>query len=244
VRIQVVSLDHLDRLTDFPPPAVERWMAELAAADRHLRRGRWAEGRRRVDALLLALCEHPDGGGSSGALLGAAVMLRGLARAALGENEEALWDWWAVRSLAPRLSRPAVHLYGPAARVLEPARLEARWRSCESKRGADLPPTLPPPEERTARSSLSRPVRLTLGEPRLPKAWRRNDLEDGAAAIEVVIDVHGRAHSPRSLFGEAPAVFSLLEAARHWRFHPAERQGEPLAVFTTLCARFGGRRAG
>lgn len=214
-------------------------MADLEAADRQLRAGRWTQGRRRVDAVLLSLCQHPDGGGS-GALLGAAVMLRGLARAALGESEGALWDWWEVRSLAPRLSRPSVHLYGPAARVLEPVRLEARWRSYESKRGSDLPPTLPPPEERTPRSSLSRPVRLTPGEPRLPKAWQHGTSD--AAAVEVVIDGRGRAHSPRALFGEAPALFSLLEAARHWRFQPAERQGEPVAVFATLTARFGGRR--
>lgn len=102
-----------------------------------------------------------------------------------------------------------------------------------------LPPP-PPPEEGPVYviGGIEPPEALDAPAPRYPELARKLG-RDGLVVLQAVIDRQGRVQEVQVLRG---APFGMTEAAveavRTWRFRPATRDGEPVAVYYQLTVRF------
>ena len=84
---------------------------------------------------------------------------------------------------------------------------------------ADLPPGSTPPRKIEGEEPA---IPEFLSSPQAPR-WVR---------LQLVIDAQGRVVEPRVIAGRHDAMrWAALEAVRTWRFEPARRDGQPVAVF-------------
>lgn len=102
------------------------------------------------------------------------------------------------------------------------------------------PPTPSPPEEGPVYvgGDVEPPEAIDAPRPRYPELALRAG-RDGLVVLQAVIDRDGMVRDVRVLrgapFGMAEAA---VEAVRGWRFRPARRHGEPVAVYYQLTVRF------
>ena len=77
----------------------------------------------------------------------------------------------------------------------------------------------------------SPPVLLQGDALRFPEAARRDGVE-GAVRLRYDVDSEGRVRNAQVLDGTPAGVFdeAALAAVRSWRFRPARRNGQPVAV--------------
>lgn len=107
-------------------------------------------------------------------------------------------------------------------------------------RSFDPPPPPAPPEDGPVYviGGIEPPEALDAPPPRYPELARQVG-RDGLVVLQAVIDRQGRVREVQVLRG---APFGMTEAAveavRSWRFRPATRDGEPVAVFYQLTVRF------
>ncbi len=104
----------------------------------------------------------------------------------------------------------------------------------------DAPPPPPPAEEGPVYviGGIEPPEALDAPMPRFPELARQVG-RDGLVVLQAVIDREGRVQEVQVLRG---APFGMTEAAveavRGWRFRPATRDGDPVAVYYQLTVRF------
>lgn len=72
----------------------------------------------------------------------------------------------------------------------------------------------------------------------VPPSYPPNALGDGAVIVEVRVDVNGSVTDARVVRSAPGFDRAALDAARRWRFRPAERAGVPVPAFAYLVFGF------
>lgn len=194
---------------------------KLADLDARLRRGEWQA----VHAPALDFVSRLREAGPERAPLAEGLRVLALAEAGLGRTEEAIWHWQMAQSLQPKIELdPAA--YGEAGRLLATRKLRQRDEPPAGMEvvsiadlGADsVPPRKIEGEELAVTGFLALPQ---------TRKWTR---------LQVVIDTEGRVVAPVTLEEGGPAAlrWTALETVRTWRFEPARRGGQPVAVFLDI----------
>jgi hypothetical protein len=197
-------------------PFKER-MAEL---DAQLRRGEWMT----VQASAREIASYYRQSAYDYGLLAEGLRLLALAEAGMGRTDEAVWHWQVAQNLQPELELvPAA--YGEAGQLLARHRLRHRDEPPAGMNvvaTADLGADSTPPRKVAGEEPI---FTGDLASPRTPK-WAR---------LQVVIDAQGQVVEPVVLAGSLEAVrWAALEAVRSWRFEPARRGGQAVAIFLEI----------
>ena len=202
------------------PGVVEEWLSRLVSAEDLLRDGEHKKARRSINDVLEEVSDRVQGGDSVGTLLANAVLLRAVAEAGLGRQEEALWDWYASRALDPSIESRDLSSFGPAAAILE--------RERESPRGISL------------RQPPSTPVRPIRQPPIDYPAGMYSACVEGTAVVVVIVGLDGRPAAPRVVAAPSGAMmaFASLEHVRRWRFRPAQRDGRSVEATYSIAVNF------
>jgi TonB family protein len=81
-------------------------------------------------------------------------------------------------------------------------------------------------------ASSDRPLQLLSGTGAVYPPQARAEGVEGYAVVRYDVDTEGRVGNARVVASSPQGVFdeSALQAVSRWRFRPAERNGEPLAV--------------
>lgn len=211
------------------PGLVAEWRAELEAADRALRSDRYQEARRRSQDTVKAMFRAVRGGPDAAPLLGLAVLFRALAEAGLGNDEEALWDWYLVQALHPRLAQSDLGAYGDLSQVF--TRDAAESASPQEEGGVN--------EEENGGGTIVPPERLKARPPTYPPALSATCTQ-GTVVVRVILTNEGTPVFPLNLTTTANPIFvySAFEALRDWRFKPARLEGRAIAVYYNLSVNF------
>jgi DNA-binding transcriptional ArsR family regulator len=191
----------------------------LATIDSMLRRGEWLQAR----AAALDLIEQTRTR-LVGSELAGPVSRLALAEAGWGHEEAAAWHWHVAQNLDRSiLSAQDLASFGKAGEVLarHPLRkagtAPAGWTVFESedsqvRAGRRVQGEIP----KMSQDVAALPV---------PKALR----------VQVVVDPEGRLSEPVVLAGGVPGlVWEVLEGLREWRYEPARKGEDTVAVFRTV----------
>lgn len=204
-----------------PWPLPERVRSGLAEVDRLLGNREWEPARNRLQGLLAAEIAGNDQLSNA---VGACVSRLAVAEAGLGSSEDAAWHWrMADHFDGSTLSARELAQYGAPGEQL--AKIHRREPGA-APAGLKVHPLggeagLQPPR-RTAGEALDL-RRLQTGSPPL---WMQ---------VELIIDAEGRVREPVVLAANSPYLaFEVLQAVRTWRYEPARREGQPVAVFLEL----------
>jgi len=139
----------------------------------------------------------------------------------------------------PEPTQIAVPPANPEPKELE-AEIQARYEQERAKLEKDLDAAAREVEEEPTRvgGEVTAPEKISGGDPTYTEAARRARIQ-GVVILEAVIDSEGKVTRSRVL---KSLPFGLDEKARNavasWRFNPARRGGEPVAVFYTVTVNF------
>lgn len=222
------------------PVTTSPWSPGVEAIDTQLKRGEWEQGQKAAAKLLASMEEKLAGGGQAGTVLAAPLMLRGIARIALGEAEEGLWDLQAAWNLDPRFAATELSAYGEPLRSTRIACARARFAE---KAQIALPPgesacplgTAEESPRGSADAGIKKPEKLSGENPQFLLGSYLRCLR-GRVIVQLLLDRNGKLHSPFVVrpSKEEPAdpmlVYRTLKALRTWKFRPAQLAGSPIEV--------------
>ncbi|MEO8195642.1 MAG: TonB family protein [Thermoanaerobaculia bacterium] len=209
------------------------WKNRGASIEAAIRAGKFKNADSAAGSLLRDMTRKITGGPDAGRLLAMPLSLRALARVGLQRDSDALWDFQMAHALWPALERVRLSDYGPTG-----------VRLAQIAEAAPLLPddwTIAPGTEPTQPDEkITPPQAISKRDIDFPESLSRV-MKSGQAVISLFIDREGRLNSPRINSGSAQnAVFlySAMEGVRDWRFRPAMRSGEPVAVTYTLTVNY------
>jgi len=195
--------------------------SDFEAIDGQLRAGKW-------EAARTAVLGKIDVGRKMlfAPYLANAVGRLAVAEAGLGREEDAIWHWHIAQNLdRAALSEKALATFGKAGELLARNPL----------RGVDQAPpgwtvlrTVDPagdvrPERK--REGEVPPLSAEVGQLAAPKSLE----------VQVVVDAAGRLREPVVIAGGVPGmIWETLEGLRSWRYEPARRGDQAVAVFRAL----------
>ena len=82
------------------------------------------------------------------------------------------------------------------------------------------------------------PRKKSAPQPIYPIAHRAT-CGQGHVVLQAIIDKRGRVTQPAVKEpGDPILLFAAFDAVRHWEFTPAQKQGEPVAVYYNLTVNF------
>lgn len=208
--------------------AIAAWAVPLLAArvssdpfailDAKLRAGQWEV----AHALAVEQVESARGT-LRPAHLGGAVVRLAVAEAGLGRTEDAIWHWHVAQNLdRGALSAKALASFGDAGATLarhalrqagEPVAGTTVYRADGAASGI-----------RAARKVAGDPPALSTVVSQLPVPK--------ALHVEAIVDAEGRLRAPVVIGTGAPGmIWEALEALRGWRYEPARKGDEAVAVY-------------
>lgn len=204
--------------------AAQRWQLQALEINERLASGEWTTARDLTRRLEDELSDSVVAGGRRP--LGQLAVFRALAGAGLGRRQEALWFWRLAPQLFPEVDQLDLTPYGEAGRLL----LD------------NLPLTR---EEELARldladaSEVEPPRRVHTEVPRFPQG-RYVPGRSVSVIVSTILGTDGVPRSPEIVeaSGEWTMVYAALNALQGWRFEPARRDGQPVAVVHELSVRF------
>jgi TonB family protein len=188
--------------------------ADLGAIDALLRQEKW-------DAALASLrAKQKHIAGRNGGL-GEWLERIALAEAGLGLGEQALWHWAEANGLYRGLfDARELRAFGTAGEILAG---HPRREPGQAPPGMTLEP-LGPEVQSVVRTAGEMP-HFAPG-PWAPRQWLR---------LEIVVDEQGRPRDPLVLSARSDeAAYLALEALHDWRFSPATKHGQPVAVLHSV----------
>jgi len=205
---------------ELPPGAAAKWRQALAANEAELRAGRWDRAAKGAQRLLDEMVAKLARGQGAEPLLGQAALERALARAGLGEDLDAVWDYWAARALDAEVAKSDLTSYGDAGKRLTEAiaadqlLVESADHACT---GSDC-------------GDFVRPKELEAPEPVFPRGSARR-CTPGAFLVGAVVGGDGRLHHPvLSELREPTLAWVALDTLRRFRYQPATSAGKAVAA--------------
>jgi hypothetical protein len=201
---------------------VAAWSERLRTAEELLAEGKYKRARSLAHGVIEDVGDRVHGGEGVGPFLAGAVLLRAVAEGGLGDEEAAVWDWYAAVALDPSIRERDLSRYGPAV------------ASIERERDSPLePPSGQPSVE------LTPPQRNGHGPIQYPRGLLIACVE-GVTTLSTVIGLDGRPRAPHWVGGlESPLLaFFSMEGLRHWRFRPAQEGDRPVVVIYLLTVNF------
>jgi hypothetical protein len=205
---------------ELPPGAEAKWRQALAANEADLRAGRWDRAARGAQKLLDEMVARIAHGQGAEPLFRQAALARALARAGLGQDRDAVWDYWAARALDPEVEKADLATYGEAGRRLtegiaaDQKLIEGAVHGCT---GSDC-------------GGFVRPKELEAPEPVFPKGSVRR-CTPGIFLVGAVVGEDGRLHHPvLPELREPTLAWVTLDTLRAFRYQPATIEGKAVAV--------------
>ena len=197
-----------------PAPVLD-WSARFRDVSQDLHAANWTRALATVETLLTEMRETIASGAGAAPSLGVATMYRAVAEAGLGERESAAWDLWMAQSLLPAMAEADLQGFGEAGKLLD-----------EERRSAE--PAI------AGLAGVARPAKLSGEVPRFPFG-KAQVCGAGPVKVRVHLGADGVPRRPRVEAGTDPVLaYAAMDALRNWRFRPASRDGQPLAVPYTL----------
>lgn len=96
--------------------------------------------------------------------------------------------------------------------------------------GADIKSPIDPPITVEGGYPVMPPRAVRTPDPKTPK-----DSVTGTVLIKCIVGTDGRVHEPHVTQSVSPQNdASALEAIKHWKFLPTQKDGKPVAVRTTV----------
>jgi TonB family protein len=199
-----------------PPKPLGVADKRLESFEDRLRRGEWQAVHAAAHEMVIELVTA----GSEDGRLASALRALALAEAGIGRVDEAVWHWQVVQNLKPGLVLdPAA--YGEAGALLARHKL---------RRPGEAPAGLGAVAASDLGAGSTPPRKIAGDDPKIPSSLAASGAPRWAR-LQVVIDTQGRALEPVVLAGRSEAFqWAALEAVRTWRFEPARREGQPVAV--------------
>ena len=205
---------------ELPPGAEAKWRQALAANEVELRAARWDRAAKGAQKLLDEMVAKIAHGQATEPLFGQATLERALARAGLGQDLDAVWDYWAARALDAEVEKTDLASYGDAGKRLaegiaaDEKLVESAVHGCT---GSDC-------------GGFERPKELEAPEPVFPKGSVRR-CSPGTFRVGAVVGEDGRLHHPLlAELREPTLAWVALDTLRRVRFQPATSEGKTLAV--------------
>lgn len=211
---------------------LERWIEDLETAHQELLEDKVEKAMRRTDKTRSQMLERLRSGLAAPLLFGQVGFLRALAAAKTGDVEAAKWDFQVALEFVEAYDSLDLGGYGEASAILEEARTERRERlQREAEPDTEDESAIPtekivPPRKKFAPQPVYPPAhKVTCGQ--------------GRVVLLAIIDKKGRVTQPAvKQPGDPILLFAAFDAVRHWKFEPARRQGEPVAVYYNLTLNF------
>ncbi len=200
------------------------WLSALKAVDAQLLAGEGVGALPTATALAARMATRMHEGHPGGShLMAAATAFRALAETATGNDQHGLWLWELANSLDPEFSDAEISKYGDNGKWLEDQ------VGCRDSAEPDLDDVAPPTIIKKVYPA--NPVRTARGSVPVEVAFR------------IVVDENGVPRCPRliDLQGSPGLAYVAGEALRGWRFEPATKAGEPIAVPYTVGIEFSSR---
>lgn len=167
-----------------------------------------------------------------GDYLGRLFVLRAVAAAEQGLDQEALWHWQIGGQLFPEIAGSDLSVFGDAGQFL----LDHSLDSKEESVGDEGESTVSSQEAKPSDRGIKRPRKIKAPRPRFPSGK--------STPVNIVlaskIDTDGVVTQPQIVkaTGDFAGVCAGLEAIRQWRFKPARANGVPIEVAYMLTANF------
>ncbi len=212
-----------------------RWQFEMATASEELRGGQYEQALPRLEKLVDQMVERLGPGDEEAELFSFVVVLRSIAHEGLGDREQALWYWQVAQGIDPEVVQADLSAFGAPGEFLKNHPLAPHEPVTQAKGDGALRATEPV----FLTADITTPAPITVPRPAYPSGARAFNVE-GPLVLRVVIDREGLPREPRLLEAlPAPTLsYTALEAVKRWRFKPAMRAGEPVAVYYSLTINF------
>jgi TonB family protein len=213
---------------------LEIWSTKLDEIKSQLVRGKSQAAYKGSRKILREMTDLIIGGPGVGKLLGTATYYRAVAAVQLGREDEGVWYWHVAHEMLPSLADQDLSLFGDAGVFLS-----CRRPAAEEAGGQEEGEKVTLEEDAGIEGVVSPPRKKRAPLPSFPAAKRLSG-PPVEVVVQVVIDSNGRPREPRILEarGELTLVWAVLDKIRKWEFHPATRNGEPVAVYYRLTVNF------
>lgn len=217
-------------------PMQEKWMVGIKETDQLLRQQRWEAAAKRGRKAGEAIVDLAGTGDSPAYSLAVVDVLRAIAEAEMGNQDEAEWLWDSALNLFPDVAKTDLSPYGAKAVALRQRTLrelgEAKTYSREEI------------ENQAVAQTVERPRIRRQTRPEYPKALALLG-EGGVVLVSAIIGEDGRPRQPLILETKTKAAalkYVVLDLVREWRFDPARREGKPVPVGYVLTVGFKQRK--
>jgi hypothetical protein len=191
--------------------AAQKFVDMLADSGDFIKAGKYAEALKLDETVIAQMGEHYVSGDATAQLFAIAVAHKALALAGMGNEDEALWYWYAAASVYPAVARSDMSTFGAAGKFL-----------------SEHPPK--PVEVRVPKDAQIVPATIVKKvETKYPTRTLQT-LVESPVVVEFIVGRDGRAHAPR-IVGDIPApilAFASLEALHQFQFAPATANGQPI----------------
>ena len=204
-------------------PMVRAWADRISKTAILLEAKDYSSALRLANRSVSEMVDHLGPGDGSAKWFGVVLTHKALALAGLGDHEEALWYWYTVLGIYPKLAETDLSSFGEA--------------------GAFLKAHLTPPEPAKLIGDPTKavvpPKLVKRVHPEFPQG-AADFFASGALVVEVVIGTDGRVKSPRIIHPlDAPTLsYAALEAVKRWKFEPARVENVPVEVLFNLTVNY------
>lgn len=213
-----------------------RWRKQAERIETLIATGEHRKAYKNAGSLCEDMMDSIYSGENTGRLLALATTLRAISAANLGYESEAIWYWQTAQQLFSEIDQINLELFGTAGELLR-ANPSTSQESLERIASGEVKSVL-------SEEGVTPPRKKTAPAPDFPKA--KTGFGQVLVIVRVHIDQNGDLSQPLILQsqGELTLVYSALEKMRGWKFHPAEKNGEPIASFYNLTFNFTSERQG
>lgn len=205
---------------------VAAWRRAVEKIDQHLRQAEYRPARKKTMKLLNRVVDELGTGKDAAYTLAILCVLRAIAEAGLGYEDDALWYWWTAYNVFNDITKTDLSPYGEPAAFLQGSSFRSRDGLADISTEGCLVATEPV-------------VVRMKGESHYPLMMRRMGVT-GRYSAQVVVETDGSISGP--LVGkevrEPTMVYAVLETLRRWEFEPAKLEGEPIPCLYGLSVNF------
>ena len=194
------------------------WRKDVDESAMSLRTANYAASLKVIDRVIAGMVEQLGAGDAEKEILATALTHKAVAKAGLGNIDEALWYWYLTQEISPAAAKSDLSTFGAPGEFLK----QHPFTSTPA-----LPDDATPPHV------------VKEVAPRFPAGASRFGIA-GDLVVQVVVDGNGQPTLPHIVHPlPAPTLsFVALEALRHWRFQPAVRNGESVPAVFNLTVHY------